>query len=172
MHAFNFFQRISQSRLLKCHGYGNFCPDTNTWKFQGSISKKGESIRFHIILQAPMGSHEHHNFPSTHLLLLFLLHRFSGICAVRQQAVGAMSFGGHLLEELFIALYGERLPSIKSECLCSYQWIPIDIFVQQVPRLGFTKGSIPLRHKWRHPNGIACLHRIPAISQSIYSLSL
>lgn len=66
--------------------------------------------------------------------------------AVRQQAIGAMSFGAHLLEELFIAgiaLYGERLPSIKSECLCSYQWIPIDIFVQQVPRLGFTKGSIP-----------------------------
>jgi hypothetical protein len=31
----------------------------------------------------------------------------------------------------------------RESFLWSYQWIPIDIFIQQVSRLGFTKGSIP-----------------------------
>jgi hypothetical protein len=78
----------------------------------------------------------------------------------------------------------------RESFLWSYQWIPIDIFIQQVSRLGFTNGSIPgtswqqrlakpekqsmddkdkgkdhlpLRHKRCHPNGIPCLHWVPVL---------
>lgn len=56
----------------------------------------------------------------------------------------------------------ELLPGCPMLTSSSYQWVQRSVLVQDVSRVLMSKGRIPLNHVGCHPDGISCLHRVPA----------